>query len=68
MRKPDQVIDVKEAPVIDLLARDAPERQPVRLLLQQLVQQIEAPRVSRNSIQPAQRLIDLRAHLGRLAR
>ena len=45
--QPDQIVDVEEAPVIDLLARHAPERQPVRLLLQQLVQRIEAPRISR---------------------
>ena len=42
-----QLGDVEEAAVVDLLGRHAPERQPVRLLVEQRVQPIEARALAR---------------------
>ena len=42
-----QRVDVEEPAVVDLVRRGPPVRQPVRLLLEQLVQLIEARRLAR---------------------
>ena len=36
--QPGEVVDVEKAPVVDLLGRDAPERDPIGLILEQPVQ------------------------------
>src|SRR4030095_13912047 len=41
-----EIVDIKKAPVIDLVARDAPERGAVGLRFDETVQQIEAPGIT----------------------
>src|SRR5258708_28221883 len=38
----DEVVDVEEAPIVDLVGRDAPERQAIGLAFEQLMQRAEA--------------------------
>ena len=40
-----QFVDVEEAAIVDLVGGDAPERQAIRLLVEQLIEQIEAVRL-----------------------
>ena len=40
-----ELVHVEKAPIVDLVRRRAPVRQPVSLRLEQLVQRIEAVRV-----------------------
>ena len=61
-----QLVDVEEATVIDFLARHAPEREPVRLLAQEVVEQIERARIGRRAVEAPQGLIEERPHLGYL--
>ena len=42
-----QVVDVEEAPVVDLLGGDAPEAQAVGLVAQQRLERVEAARIAR---------------------
>ena len=48
--QPGQRVHVEEPPVVDLVRRGAPVRQPIRLRLEQLVQGIEARRVAGDSV------------------
>ena len=41
-----QVVDVEEAAVVDLVGRDPPVGQAIALMLEQVVQQVEAVRVA----------------------
>ncbi len=59
-----QFVDVEEATVVDLLAGHAPESDPVRLLAQQLVEQIERARIVRRAVEVPYGLIEERLHLG----
>src|SRR6185437_10935467 len=52
--QPDQIIDVKEPPVINFLAGDPPVRQAINLLLQQPVQIIKAARIAWHSVMKLQ--------------
>ena len=38
----DELVDVEESPVVDLVERRAPVREPIGLVLEQLVEQVEA--------------------------
>ena len=42
-----EIVHVEEAPVVDLLGRDAPEGETIRLIVQELIERIEAPRLAR---------------------
>ena len=57
----NQVVDIEEAAIVDFLSRHAPERQPVRLRLQQAMKRVEAVAVPGRSVQRAQGLRN-RAH------
>jgi hypothetical protein len=46
-----QLVDVEEATVVDLLAGHPPESEPVRLLAQELVEQIERARIGRRAVE-----------------
>ena len=45
-----EIVDVEEAPVIDFLRRDAPESEPIGLIVQQLVERVETARVARRAV------------------
>ena len=60
-----EIVDVEEAAVIDFLRRHAPEGEPVRLLVQQLVERIEAARIAGRAVDLRQRLLDRLLHLRR---
>ena len=59
-----QLIDVEEAPVVDFLAGDAPEGDPVGLLAQQPVEEIERAGIVRPAVEAADVLLDEGPHLG----
>ena len=46
-----ELVHVEEAPVVDFLGRDAPVREPVRLLVEQRVERVEAARLSGNAVE-----------------
>ena len=54
----DQVVDVEEAPVIDLLESDLPRRQPEGLIGEQRVEGIERTHVVLRAVDFAQRFVD----------
>ena len=56
-----QVCNIEEAAVIDLFAGHLPKRQYVRLLRQQVVQQVETARVFRLAIEEPDALIQMRS-------
>ena len=60
-----QIVDIEKTPVIDFFGRDAPKREPIRLRVKQLIQQIETARVACLSIDLGQRLFDCLLHLRR---
>ena len=47
-----EVVDVEEAPVVDLVDRYAPVRQSIRLRVEQRVESIEAARIARRAVEP----------------
>ena len=61
--QPGQIVDVEKSPVIDLLARYAPERESVGCVLQQTVQAIETPRIAFHAVNSIQRPLQRRPHL-----
>ena len=60
-----QIINIKEAAVINFLRGDPPKRQPVRLRVKQLIERIEAARIARFAVDPRQCLFDRLLHLRR---
>ena len=60
-----QLVDVEEAPVVDLLARHAPVGGAIGLVGQQRVQQVHALRVARLAVEEPDVLSDEGAHGGR---
>ena len=50
-----QVVDVEEPAVVDLVGGHPPVGQAVALVLEQVVQQVEAPRVARLAVERAPR-------------
>src|SRR5579884_2290651 len=48
--QPDQVVDIEEAPVVDLFAGNPPMREPIDLKLQKKMQKIEALRLACASV------------------
>ena len=62
-----ELVDVEEAPVVDLLTRHAPERQPIHLRVEQPVEEIEASRIARRAVEALDGLIDEVPHVGRVA-
>ena len=60
-----QIVDIEKAAVIDLLRRHAPEREPIRLIVEQRVERIEAARIARRAVDFRERLRDRRLHLRR---
>ena len=61
-----QIVDVEEAPVVDLVASYPPVGQPVGLLGEESVEVVEAGRLSRHSIEQADVVLDEVADLRRL--
>ena len=59
-----QVIDVEEPAVVDLLSGHAPVGQPVRLVHEQVVEQIEAAGVARRAIESSDVVLDEGGDLG----
>ena len=62
-----QIVDVEEAPVVDLVPGGLPERQAVRLPRQQLVQPVETPGIALHAVVAAHVVFHERLHLGGLA-
>ncbi len=56
--QPRELVDVEEAPVVDLVRRGAPVRQPVGLRFEQLVQGVEAVGPARLAVHLAHGEID----------
>jgi hypothetical protein len=65
--QPRQRVDVEEPPVVDLVGRRAPVREPVGLRLEQLVQRVEAGGIARPAVDGLDRRIDGLTHRRRLA-
>jgi hypothetical protein len=63
----DEVADVEEPPVVDLRAGHPPVRQPVRLLIQQPVQRVEAARITLAPIVRLHGLVDTAADVAVIA-
>ena len=59
--QPGQGVDVEEPAIVDFLRGGPPVCQPVGLLLEQLVQRIEGPRLSRRPVVAGQDSVALRA-------
>jgi hypothetical protein len=53
-----ELVDVEEAAVVDLVEGRAPVRQPVRLLLEQRVQGVEARRLPGHAVEACDRLVE----------
>src|SRR5687768_9077905 len=62
-----KVIDVEEAPVIDLVRRNAPERQAVRLIVEETFEVVEAGRRARRPVDVRKDLFHGVTHLGTAA-
>ena len=45
MRTRGELVHVEEPPVVDFLGRDPPVREPIRLLVQQAIEAVEASRL-----------------------
>ena len=60
-----QLVYVEETAVIDFFRGDAPKRKAIRLRVEQLIQDVEAARVARFSIDLRQRLFHRLLHLRR---
>ena len=58
-----EVVDVKEPPVVDLIGSDPPVGQPVALVLQEVVQEVEASGFSRLAVEDRDVLFDERTGL-----
>ena len=54
-----EIVDVEEAPVVDLIDRDAPVRQPIRLRIEQRVERVEAARIARRAVERARRVASM---------
>ena len=50
-----QLVDVEEPPVVDLLRRDAPVRQPVRLRVRAARRGVEAARLAGDAVEAPRR-------------
>ncbi len=65
-----QLVDVEEPPIIDLVAGDPPIGQPIRLLGQKLVEQVEALRLAPRAVKERHvllnELVDCRGRFGQL--
>src|SRR5581483_4472355 len=62
-----EVIDVEKAAVIDFLRSDAPEGQPVRLAIEEAVQEVEALRLALHAVESSDAVFDVFVdHLGAL--
>jgi hypothetical protein len=59
-----QLVHVEEPPVIDLLGCDTPVGEPVRLLVEQLVEAIEGSRLVRRAIEGDDARVDQRRDRG----
>ena len=59
-----ELIDVEEASVVDLLPGHPPKRDPVRLLSQQLVEEVERSRILGRPVEAADGLVEERLDLG----
>ena len=59
-----QLVDVEKPAIVDLVRGHAPIGEPVGLVLQQLVQQIEAPRVPLHAVKERHILLKERVDLG----
>ena len=54
-----ELVDVEEAAIVDLFGRDPPVRQPVRLLIQQPIEQVEAARLTRRAIEAGDHAVEI---------
>ncbi len=59
-----QIVDVEEAPVVDLIHRDAPEAEAIGFALEQPLQAVEAAGLAAASVDFSQRVIDGRRRFG----
>ena len=60
-----QIVYVEKTAVIDLFGRNAPRRQPIRLRVEQFIQDVEAARVAGLSVDLCQGFVDRLLHLRR---
>ena len=58
-----QIVHVEKTAVIDFFGRDAPGRQPIRLRVEQFIQDVEAACVARLSVDLRQRSFERLLHL-----
>jgi hypothetical protein len=65
--QPGEVVDVEESPVVDLLGGDPPEREPVRLIVQQPFEPIERMGIVDPSVELRDRLRERSAEVLRVA-
>ena len=62
--QPGELVDVEEAPVVDLGARDAPVGEPVGLVLEQRVQRLEGLGQAGRAVERGDRRLQRVAHVG----
>ena len=60
-----EIVDVEEAAVVDFLRRDAPESEPIGLIVQERVERVETACVPGGAVDFLQRCVDRLAHLRR---
>src|SRR5436190_6157882 len=60
-----QFVDVEKTPIVDFVGGHLPVRKPIRLIQQQLVEQIETRGVAARPVEIAQRLVEKSADLRR---
>src|SRR5438067_7401853 len=53
-----EIVHVEETPIVDLLCGDAPESEPIGLIVEERVERVEAARVARCAIDLRHRLLD----------
>ena len=60
-----KIVHVEKAPVIDLLRRDPPEREAIRLIAEECIERIEAARIARRPVDDREGFFDRFLHRGR---
>ena len=61
--QPDEIVDIEKPPIIDLLCRHSPMGEPIRLRLQQSMQQVEAVWFTRRAVSDLEGELDRTAPL-----
>ena len=59
-----EIVHVEKAPVIDLLRRDPPEREAIRLIAEECIERIETARIARRPVDDREGFFDRFLHRG----